>query len=76
MLKIKLFGVLAEKLETESLFIESCPNVESLKRNLLLSHPNLNSLSFKVAVNRELATDNLSLNEADEIALLPPFSGG
>jgi molybdopterin converting factor small subunit len=32
--------------------------------------------SFAIAVNQEYAEDNLSINESDEIAIIPPVAGG
>lgn len=32
--------------------------------------------SFMVSVNQEYATDDLALHSTDEIALIPPVSGG
>ncbi len=73
-LKLKYFGMVAEALKLESeeldlnvLTVSDIENIYSSK---------LNDINFKVAVNQNLVESNHSLNENDEVALLPPFAGG
>lgn len=73
---IYLFGILEEVtgqriLET-SYFDSSDKLIRSLKENI----PSLNECSFQVSVNQEIVTEDTPLTDQDEIALLPPFSGG
>ncbi|MFQ3576100.1 MAG: MoaD/ThiS family protein [Cytophagales bacterium] len=76
MLKIKLFGMLVEELETDSILLDDCLNTVELKNKLLTAYPNLKNLSFKIAVNQKISEESTELKESDEIVLLPPFSGG
>ena len=49
----------------------------SLKRSLEERYPRLKHLaSYMVAVNNEYAQDEGLLTERDEIAIIPPVSGG
>ena len=49
----------------------------SLKESLETRYPRLKQLaSYMVAVNNEYAEDEVILNERDEIAIIPPVSGG
>ena len=49
----------------------------SLKQSLEKSYPRLKHLaSYMVAVNNEYAQDEGVLTERDEIAVIPPVSGG
>jgi len=50
-------------------------NLEELKSILLEKYPKLSSASFVFSVNQKI-TETSNLNENDEVALLPPFSGG
>jgi molybdopterin synthase sulfur carrier subunit len=51
--------------------------VKSFKQAMQDKYPKMNYLSyFKIAVNQEFAADEQMLNEGDEIALIPPVSGG
>ena len=54
------------------------PNsVAELKAQLIISYPELSKLtSLAVAVNSEYAEDDVSLTVDDEIAIIPPVSGG
>ncbi len=48
-----------------------------LKYSLEQQYPRLKLLSsYMVAVNNEYAQDESALNERDEIAIIPPVSGG
>lgn len=73
---IYLFGILEEatgqKIIKTSYFNSSDKLIRSLKDNI----PSLNEYSFQVSVNQEIITEDTALTEQDEIALLPPFSGG
>ena len=74
-MNVLLFGVLADvtgKTEVEIKAIDT----DSLKKDLLTQFPLLNQYRFQLAVNKEKIKNNVSLSEADEVALLPPFAGG
>ena len=50
---------------------------ENLKQSLEERYPRLKHLaSYMVAVNNEYASDEVLLTERDEIAVIPPVSGG
>ena len=53
-------------------------SVAQLKRILMAEFPGLDriSQSLKAAVNAEYVNDSALLHEADEVALIPPVSGG
>ena len=52
-------------------------SVLELKQKLKNSFPDFGKLSsLAVAVNSEYAEDSESLNQGDEIAIIPPVSGG
>lgn len=51
--------------------------VAGLKQELERQYPRLKQIaSYLVAVNNEYATDDQLLTERDEIAIIPPVSGG
>lgn len=51
--------------------------VGELRQCLVSKYPQLKGLrSLFIAVNHTYAEDTLRLTEADEIALIPPVSGG
>ena len=75
-MKIILFGELTDIKKSSSIEIESANNVEELKNYIHQKFPPLQNFKFQIAVNSSLITENISLNNTDEIALLPPFAGG
>ena len=75
-IRLKAFGMLAEKIGTDSLEIENPGSSEVLRRQLLQQFPALQSLTFQIAVDRKLIQVETTISAGQEIALLPPFSGG
>jgi len=52
-------------------------SVAELKKLLAIEYPDFSKLSsLAVAVNSEYATDDIALKKDDEIAIIPPVSGG
>ena len=52
-------------------------DVASLKAWLYAAYPGLQQLkSMMIAVNRTYAADSQLINEEDEVAVIPPVSGG
>jgi molybdopterin converting factor subunit 1 len=56
--------------------IEKGTDVSGLVELLHARFPSLLSVEFKVAVNKEYADDDRVLVEGDEVAIIPPISGG
>ncbi len=78
-LTIALFGITKEIIGKQSLNYElrEGSNIHILLTNLHKDYPKLQDLkSLLVAVNSEYAENEQVLNENDEIALIPPVSGG
>jgi len=75
---IKAFGITRDILGSrENLFETEGNTVASLRAALIASYPQLGRLrSLMIAVNSAYADDNLAIAESDEIALIPPVSGG
>lgn len=75
-MEIKVFGQLIDVFGAENISTETSENVEELKDDLVKRFPALAEKTFVVAVNRKVVHENISLTDKEEIALLPPFSGG
>jgi molybdopterin converting factor subunit 1 len=79
-LRVRLFARARDLGGTETLSVELPPGstVGELRRRLAVVAPSLASLLPRcaVAVNNEFAEAALKLSAADEIAVLPPVSGG
>lgn len=72
------FGITKDILGGREKKIEVKGNsVKDLRDTLLVLYPSLKDLnSLMIAVNNTYAEDDVTLNEGDEIALIPPVSGG
>jgi len=78
-IKILLFGVTRDIIGDSTLDIEisDSQSVGDMMKELKTRFPDLNRLnSLLVAVNNEYAEEDKILNQSDEIALIPPVSGG
>jgi len=78
-MKVLCFGVAKDIVGHAELDIDSqkALTVSDLKMYLNEAYPKfLDYKSYMVAVNQTYATDDISISDSDEIALIPPVSGG
>lgn len=78
-LKVALFGITRELVGQSALElpVPAGQSVAGFMAELRTRYPALSELtSFAVAVNNEYAEPDQELREHDEIALIPPVSGG
>lgn len=76
--KVKAFGVVKDILGGKETCVQlSGQTVAALRTTLVSKYPALVGLrSLLIAVNNTYADDDVVLKENDEIALIPPVSGG
>ncbi len=77
--KINLFGITRDIVgnNTTEIDMGQLSDVQAVLGKLKANFPKLQEIkSLMVAVNSEYAEGNLLLTEQDEIALIPPVSGG
>ncbi len=79
-LAIRLFAAARDLAGSGAVFVElpSDANVGGLRVALAAQHPQLAPLASRslVAVNAEYAQDTTPVADGDELALIPPVSGG
>jgi sulfur-carrier protein len=77
-LKIKTFGISRDILGGREVELDmNGTSVGDLRNSLSRRYPQLDKLnSLFIAVNMEYAPDEKVLTSTDEIALIPPVSGG
>lgn len=79
-IKVKLFAVLKEAVGKKEIIIAvpTGATVKMLKNKILQEYPSLDSYSnkFILSVNLKVATGDTIITPRDEIAILPPVSGG
>jgi molybdopterin converting factor subunit 1 len=79
-MKIISFGVTKDITGSLYLDLETGENpvsVKELKENLFNRYPGLQNLkTLSIAVNSEYASNETMVSNQDEVALIPPVSGG
>lgn len=77
-LKIKTFGITRDILGGREVeLVLNGNSVADLRNQLNSTYPDLKKLnSLFIAINLEYAADEHVLTEKDEVALIPPVSGG
>jgi molybdopterin converting factor small subunit len=75
-MQVRLFGMFAEALGVETVTVNSSGTVADLRKNLLDLHPVFHQVPFRIAVDQRIALESEHVNEDQELAALPPFSGG
>ena len=75
-IKVKLFGSLADVVGSTELTIEDVHDSEELCKQFRQSYEAAKDINMLVAVNRSIHSETYVFRDTDEIALLPPFSGG
>ncbi|HRD43543.1 MAG TPA: MoaD/ThiS family protein [Ferruginibacter sp.] len=75
-INILSFGQVAEALKANQLLLTDMDNTDRVLSYLLTAYPQLQTMEFTLAVNKQLIHGNTALKDDDTLALLPPFSGG
>jgi molybdopterin converting factor small subunit len=80
-LKIRLFGILREKMDSDDLIIsihDTSISLKKLRKYLEELFPSLglNEINFVFAVNKVICNEDINVKSSDEIAIIPPISGG
>ena len=82
-LRIKLFAILREIVGKEQITLQlpsedGETSVANLRKKILELHPEISAkrIPFAIAVNANVVHERQVIDEFDEIALLPPISGG
>jgi len=79
-LSIKLFASLRQAMHSDviNIDIDNEITVSQMKKIVFETYPNLKTLNvpFFVAVNHKFTKDSSVIKPKDEVALIPPISGG
>ncbi|MGK0316678.1 MAG: molybdopterin converting factor subunit 1 [Saprospiraceae bacterium] len=76
---IKCFGIARDIFESDELIIDKSvvKTVSDLRSHLNNKNEQLNTIkSYFIAVNQEYAQEDQIISDNDEIAIIPPVSGG
>jgi molybdopterin synthase sulfur carrier subunit len=73
---IFIFGQLTDIIAQDNLVINNINDTNTLTEQLNKTYPALVNIKYAIAVNKNIITNNTTLNDNDTVALMPPFSGG
>jgi molybdopterin converting factor small subunit len=73
--KIQLFGQLKQITGSTELTTEAA-DTDGLVREMAARFPELENLNYLIAVDRNIIQGNTPIKADQELALLPPYSGG
>lgn len=74
--RITFYGMLQEKITRELPLKISLKNVSEIRSYLEENYPILRTVPYLVAINKVISPPENPLKPGDDIAILPPFSGG
>ena len=77
--KIRVFGIIREIAGTPDIQLEfeNDPSASEILNQVKVRYPELNELvRVVIAVNNEYVQDDHRISSTDEIAIIPPVSGG
>ncbi len=75
-IRIFLFGQLCDIAGSDSLRLKDVKDTDELQAKLIRLYPRLASSKYIIAVDKKMIRGNTPIRENNDIALLPPFSGG
>jgi molybdopterin converting factor small subunit len=75
-IKVLFFSAAAETAGTDFIFLENVHTTERATTELLEKFPALKGLHCRYALNKVILNESVPLRDGDELAVLPPFSGG
>ncbi len=75
-LRILVFGIIADIIREPILESNELTSTDGVKAFLQNEYPALQEIRYVISVNKIIVQQNITLKDGDEIALLPPFSGG
>ncbi|MEZ5006995.1 MAG: MoaD/ThiS family protein [Chitinophagales bacterium] len=73
---VLLFAQLSELFQTDKMELNDVASVNELICRLEKNQSELKNQKYSIAINETITKENMSLNDGDIIALLPPFAGG
>jgi molybdopterin converting factor small subunit len=74
--RVTFYGILRERIASELFLNVSLKNVSEMRSYLEANYPILVNIPYLVAINRTISSPESPLTPSDDIAILPPFSGG
>ena len=75
-IRVLFFGVLAEVTQTSFKHYRDIKSFDDLRLRIEDDYPEIVHYNYLISVNNELINTNPLLSNDDEVAFMPPFTGG
>ena len=75
-MKVLYFGVLSEIAQKSEESLDFSGPLSELKKTLTSLYPEFEKQRFQISLNQVIVEETHTVNPGDEVALLPPFTGG
>jgi molybdopterin converting factor small subunit len=75
-MKVHLFGQLKQITGSSTLELDEISDTDQLIERMKLKYPLLENLTYLIAVDKTIVHSKTLLKQGQELALLPPYSGG
>lgn len=76
-IKVRLYGLLQERANKDLIHIDGLiRNSDDLLNAIHIEYPSIKEVKYVLSINRTIVKEQTNVTPSDEIALLPPFSGG
>jgi sulfur-carrier protein len=75
-INILAFGQIGEIIGSNHITLTEISDTEVLKNKLSEKFPEIDHITFSISINKTIIQTKKTLKDGDEVALLPPFSGG
>lgn len=74
--EVTLFGQLADIAGTSKFNLHDIPDTDTLQKTVHELYPKIATISYTIAVNKQIIDKNKVFEGDVNVAFLPPFSGG
>ena len=75
-MKLLYFGILSELAGQTEEEIQFVGSLQELRKQIVHKYAGFEEHPFQIAINQKIAQDELQLAGSEEVAFLPPFTGG
>jgi molybdopterin synthase sulfur carrier subunit len=75
-IQVLFFGVLADVAKTGFKHYKNVGSFGDLRLRVEDDFPEIIRYNYRIAVNKEIVSDEPVLQNGDEVAFIPPFTGG
>jgi len=75
-IKVLFFGILTDIAKTGFKHYRNVTSFHDLKHRIEDDYPEFVHFTYRIAVNNEITDEEPVLKDGDQVAFMPPFTGG